>query len=765
MIHTSKDKTRLRLLIIDSSPDFVLSIQNRLLGLDSVEAHWTAASTVGEAWEILALESFDLILAGLPLPSPAGVQPGELAPVFSHLPVLGFSDSGSSLFLHPSFGGNVAMVLPKSRLDNTLLEQGILAAVRRADLCAQLEAAQDALIASEKRFQNIISDNADGIVVVDLSGRIRFVNASAERLFGATAREMSGEPFGHALIPGGSMEIEVQSRDGSQKTVEMRVVQSRWEGGELVYLASLRDISSRKRLERDLTSMMEAAESANKAKSQFLANMSHEIRTPMNGILGMTELLLASELTRKQRDYLDMVRQSASSLMEILNDILDFSKIEAGKLELENQPFDLHATIRSAIRIFTALAQNKGLSLGCDIDASVPKQVRGDSGRLRQVIVNLVGNAVKFTASGSVHLKAECLVNCDADQASRAVIRVGVSDTGPGIQSSKLDTIFDSFTQADNSSTRRHYGTGLGLAICKHLVQRMDGGIWVHSEEGRGSVFTFEVRLEALNGAPQPVEVKAGPAPEIRPLTILLAEDNLINQMFATEILEQDGHRVIAVGNGAEALETLARQTVDVVLMDIQMPEMDGLEATRRIRSGEAPGVPRDLPIIAMTAHALKGDRERFLESGMDGYLSKPVGPDEIQACLHQVLSIKRKNAGEETAVPGPMILNEKWLLEKARGNREFLKKLFAVFVDQQPRKIAEMSQALQDGDLPGVAFMAHTLKGGAATMGAEVLKERAFELEKAAKAKDESLAMLHIESMKSELETTMDAMRAFMAS
>ncbi|WP_243363333.1 response regulator [Fundidesulfovibrio terrae] len=757
MMHQYQDKKPMRLLVIDPSPEFTVSLANRLQGLTRIQAEWSMAGTVGEAWEAIALRHFDVILAGLPLPAPHGPDTGELATVFSGLPVVGFCDTGSSLFLHSSLSENVVIVLPKSRLDNSLLEQSLLCATDRAQLCRQLENAQESLASSEKRFQSIIASNADGIVVVGIDGLIRFANTSAEQLFGATAQQLAGERFGHALIPGGTMEIEVLSRDGVLKTVEMRVVQSRWESGELVYLASLRDISARKRLERDLTTMKEAAEAANRAKSQFLANMSHEIRTPMNGILGMSELLLASDLTDKQRDYLDMVRQSASSLMEILNDILDFSKIEAGKLELEEHVFDLHSTIRSAVGIFTALAQNKGLTLECSVAPDVPVRVKGDSGRLRQIIVNLVGNGVKFTSQGRLSVRAECVKACSGP----AIIRIEVADTGTGIPTDKLHTIFESFTQADNSSTRKHYGTGLGLAICKHLVERMSGRIWVESLEGRGSTFFFEVMLPMVDEAPQLPTPKPAPKTDIGPLTILLAEDNLINQMFAIEILEQDGHTVIAVANGAEALATLAKTRVDVVLMDIQMPEMDGVEATRRIRSGEVPGISRELPIIAMTAHALKGDRERFLQSGMDGYLSKPVGSEDIQTALHQVLCAKDESP--EVCVSGSSILNEQWLLDKARGNRDFLKKLFAVFVDQQPGKIAEMRLALDDGDLEQVGFMAHTLKGGAATMGAEVLKDRAFEVEKAAKAGDAGLAGREVELLVGELDQTIRVMKEFM--
>ena len=761
MTHSSNSRKPLHVLVLDSSPEFVVSIENRLQGLHGIEATWETASTVGEAWETIALHPFDAVLAGLPLPAPFGPDPGELATIFSNLPVVGFCDSGSKLFLNPSLSENVVIVLPKSKLDNSLLEQALLCAVNRQRLCRKLESMQESLILSEERFQNIIASYADGIVVVGIDGLIRFTNPSAEQLFGATASQLAGERFGHALIPGCTMEIEVLSRDGVLKTVEMRVVQSRWESGELVYLASLRDISARKRLERDLTTMKEAAEAANRAKSQFLANMSHEIRTPMNGILGMSELLLASELTGKQRERLDMVRQSASSLMEILNDILDFSKIEDGKLELENHVFDLHTTIQSAVNTFAALAQNKKLTIECILAPDLPVRVQGDSGRLRQIIVNLVGNAVKFTGDGGLSVKAECYQSCDASSPYPAVIRIEVADTGAGIPADKLETIFESFNQADNSSTRKHCGTGLGLAICKHLVDRMHGRIWVESKEGQGSTFSFEVTLPVAEQAPSTVQPKAAQTTSVGPLTILLAEDNFINQMFATEILEQDGHTVIAVGNGAEALAILAIQPVDVVLMDIQMPEMDGLEATRCIRSGEHPGVPRDIPIIAMTAHALKGDRERFMQSGMDGYLSKPVGSEEIQEALQQVLSTRKRPA--EVTMPGPSILNEQWLLDKARGNRDFLKKLFAVFVDQQPGKIDEMRQAYLDGDLAQVAFMAHTLKGGAATMGAEVLKERAFEVEKAAKENQPDQAGKEIDLLYGELDQTIRAMKNFM--
>jgi len=687
------DPKTIRLFIIDSQPEFVRSLANRLSGMPQLRAVWSDARDVAEGLTHPDFAHTDLFLAGLPLPAPAGADRDQLTRSFADIPVVGFSDSGSMLFLHDhkTFLENVVITLPKTKLDNVLLEQGIRCALGHAELRRKLTAARTTLAKSRS------------------------------------------------------------------------------------------DLTTHKRLERDLTAIKEAAEAANRAKSHFLANMSHEIRTPMNGILGMTELIMASDLTVKQRDYLEMIRQSASSLMDILNDVLDFSKIEAGKLELKEEPFARHPAIRGAISSFSALAQNKGLSLSCSIADNVPKRVLGDSGRLRQILVNLVGNAVKFTTGGSVQLTAECppdgngtgpagkilqgrLFGPPDESETWTTLRLSVADTGTGIAADKLATIFESFTQADNSADRRVHGTGLGLAICKHLAQCMGGRIWAESEEGTGSLFVFEVKLRALADIPAETPRPAAFAPT-PPLTILLAEDNLINQMFVTELLEQDGHRVIAVTNGAQALSTLAKHPVDVAFMDIQMPEMDGIQATRRIRAGGLTGVPQGLPIIAMTAHALKGDRERFLAAGMDGYLSKPVGSDAIHAALNQVLSEKNKCLLEDGAMSASKVLNEEWLLDAARGNRDFLKKLFAVFVEQQPKKIEEMRQAVRDANFKELTFLAHTFKGGAATMGATALKDRSSEVEQAAKACDGAKAKQEIEALSVDMEEAIRAMRKFMVS
>ena len=397
-----------------------------------------------------------------------------------------------------------------------------------------------------------------------------------------------------------------------------------------------REIAERKRAE-------ETAKAANQAKSIFLATMSHEVRTPMNGIIGMTGLLLDTKLSQEQREDLRMVKTSAESLLMVINDILDFSKIEAGKLEFETIGFDLKESLAETMRGMSFRARQKGLEFIFEIAPDVPLTVAGDPGRLKQVLVNLIGNAVKFTDSGRIAVKVES----EYVAADFCRLRFTVADTGIGIPQDKQKSIFEPFTQADDSTTRKFGGTGLGLAISKRLVGLMAGKLWFEAQpDGRGTVFHFTARLGIAQPAPgqqpaidQPSSFMIPPAIAAssgQPLRLLLAEDNTVSQLLCVKLLEKRGYRVTVVSTGRDVLTTLQKSVFDIVLMDVQMPEMDGLETAVAIRNSEF-GSGRHLPIIAMTAHAMKGDEDRCLAAGMDVYLPKPIVASQLFEAIERL--------------------------------------------------------------------------------------------------------------------------------
>ena len=502
----------------------------------------------------------------------------------------------------------------------------------------------DNVLESKEMFRIIFENSPSAITVTDSQERIVAWNHMAEKMFGMSGSELFNKPV-KDLYPEtewkrirsldirkkgmlSDINTQVIRRDGSLLDINASVAVLKNSKGDIVgSIGILYDISKQKLAEQELVQAKLIAEEANHAKSVFLAKMSHEVRTPMNAVIGMLDLTLDTTLSEEQKDNLIVAKDSAQNLLSLINDILDLSRAEAGKVVIEEMEIQVVDIIKNVCKGLAVLARHKQIDLIWTIDPQIPRILTGDPVRLRQILVNLISNAVKFTHKG----KVEVIVQMESLSQSDCMVKFEVIDQGIGIPKKNLDSIFDVFTEAHNTTARRYGGTGLGLAICKKLVEMMRGSIVVESFEGKGSTFRFTIifgykaqaNLQSSENASKNTDGQAIPE-EVKNIRILLAEDNMVNQRVAVKTLEKFGWQVTAVTNGQEVLDLLVKQSFDVILMDDHMPILDGVAATQVIRREEKQ-TGLHIPIIAMTANAMAGDRERYIAGGMDGYVSKPI--------------------------------------------------------------------------------------------------------------------------------------------
>ena len=634
-----------------------------------------------------------------------------------------------------------------------------------------------------QRYRDLYDHAPAGYLTLNRAHAVARVNLTAAEMLGYSQDELEGRFFPDFIHSRNRekffvltellreseaqtfLDLELMRSDGSFFHARMGMASAKEEdsGG---WRCTFSDITELKSTEEQLRLAKDEAERANEAKSRFLANMSHEIRTPMSGLMGIVETALADDPPEKYRKWLLTMKNALRSLNGIVGNVLDLSKIEAGKFELEERPFDLDAPLRETVEMFAPSAREKGLSLQWDMDPRTSRSLQGDARRLKQVLGNLVSNAVKFTEEGGIEVRVapEGTDKEDGPSAGPEVnLRFVVRDTGGGIPSEKQPLLFGEFTRLDAGISEKPDGTGLGLAISKKLVEMMGGEIGVESEEGKGSRFWFTAPFRRCEGGPEaaedePADGREGAGP-MRPLKILVAEDEVLNQMYIQHFLEDAGHEVVVASNGKDALRAFEGGGFDLVLMDIGMPEMDGLEVARRIRRSKGKGLDPRIPVVALTAYAFKEERDRILEAGIDGYLSKPFEVRELYSAIDDVFRWKSERGPRASAERDAPSTDLEKTRAKFNHDEETVRHLARLFCQQVPEELDNLQCALEEGDLPRVRKAAHRMVSSASMLCVEKMLACAMELENALNEDDLPTARSLFRDLQGEARSVMQAL------
>ena len=609
----------------------------------------------------------------------------------------------------------------------------------------KLKQAQEEIFTLYKTQHAITNSTSLSIISTYPDGTIQSFNEGAEKMLGYNAEEVVNisspsifhdsnevavraeiltKELGYKVEPGFDVfhiknkfqetdtnEWTYIRKDGTKIPVQLTCSIVRNKNGDVFgYMGIAEDITDRKKAENELRNAKEAAEQSLMAKDSFLSNMSHEIRTPMNAIIGFTDLMIQTELDKEQHKYIKNVKNAGENLLAIVNDILDLSKIESGKMSIESYPFHLKETLKNTRNLLKEKAKEKKIEYNYFLDAELPDFVIGDNNRLNQIMINLVGNAIKFTSEGSVTVAVK---KVDEDEQNYK-LHFSIKDTGIGISEDKLDVIFERFTQANNDTTRKFGGTGLGLNIAKLLIEMQGGELNVKSEVGKGSEFYFTIAYKKADKEMElPVQHTLFPKQKLGKIKILLSEDNLINQELAKSVIKKFGFELHVVNNGKECVELLQTKSFDVILMDLQMPEMDGYQATRFIRHE----LKMNIPIIAMTAHSLVGEKEKCMEIGMNDYIPKPFKQNDLYNIILSVLKHTPEEKdlpqgkNEQDAQSPSTIIRLSYLKELSHGDKNFEKKMFELFLKQMPIDLDVLKKALDENAHSQIASIAHKMK------------------------------------------------------